>query len=109
MALTATRTARDRILTALHADLEELAERAVARMPEEIPAYAGRDAAFFADVRDQVSRHFRTKMAALEHRPLSRQDPAFARPCALRRARAGIALDDFLHAFRIGRQVFWEA
>ena len=36
MALTATRTARserDRILTALRADLEELAERAVARMP----------------------------------------------------------------------------
>ena len=28
---------------------------------------------------------------------------------ALRRARAGIALDDFLHAFRVGQQVFWEA
>jgi DNA-binding PucR family transcriptional regulator len=108
----ATRTARserDRILTGLHADLEELAERALARMPEEIPAYASRDAAFFADVRDQLCRHYRTKLAALEHRPLSRQDLAFARPCALRRARAGIALDDFLHAFRIGRQVFWEA
>ena len=112
MALTATRTVRserDRILTALRVDLEEVAERALARMPEEIPAYRGRDAAFFADVRDQLYRHYRTKLAALEHRPLSRQDLAFARPCALRRARAGIALDDFLHAFRIGRQVFWEA
>src|SRR5919112_3917846 len=112
MALTATRTVRserDRILTALHADVDELAERAVARMPEEIPAYRGRDAAFFADVRDQVCRHYQAKLAALEHRPLSRQDLAFARPTALRRARAGIGLEDFLHAFRIGRQVFWDA
>jgi sugar diacid utilization regulator len=112
MALTATRTVRserDRILTALQADVDELAERALARIPEEIPAYRSRDAAFVADVRDQLRRHYRTKLAALEHRPLSREDLAFARPCALRRARAGIALDDFLHAFRIGRQVFWEA
>ena len=44
--------ARDRILSALQSDVDELAERAVARMPEEIPAYRGRDAAFFADVRE---------------------------------------------------------
>src|SRR3569832_2519464 len=112
MALTVTRTARserDRILAALLADVDELAERAVSRMPEEIPAYRGRDAAFFADVRDQVCQHFRTKLAALDNRPLTREDLAFARPSAQRRARAGIALEDFLHAFRIGRQVFWEA
>jgi DNA-binding PucR family transcriptional regulator len=112
MVLAATPTARserDRILAALLADIDELAERALARMPEEIPAYRGRDEAFFADVRDQLRRHFRTKLAALDQRPLTREDLAFARPCALRRARAGIALEDFLHAFRIGRQVFWEA
>src|SRR5689334_18099432 len=108
----ATRTARserDRILAALLAEVDELAERALVRMPEEIPAYRGRDEAFFADVHDQVCRHYRTKLAALDNRPVTREDLAFARPCALRRARAGIALDDFLHAFRIGRQVFWEA
>jgi DNA-binding PucR family transcriptional regulator len=112
MALTATRTARserDRILAALLADVDQLAERALARMPAEIPAYRGRDEAFFADVRDQLRRHYRTKLAALGERPLSREDLAFARPCALRRARDGIALEDFLHAFRIGRQVFWQA
>jgi sugar diacid utilization regulator len=112
MALTATRTARSeraRILAALVAEVDELAERAMARMPEEIPAYRGRDEAFFADVHDQICRHYRTKLAALDNRPITREDLAFARPTALRRARAGIALDDFLHAFRIGRQVFWEA
>jgi DNA-binding PucR family transcriptional regulator len=100
---------RERILAALLADVEDLAERALRRMPAEIPAYQDRDEAFFADVRDQLCRHYRTKLAALGQRPLSRQDLAFARPCALRRARAGIALEDFLHAFRIGRQVFWQA
>ena len=107
MALTATRTARserDRILAALLAEVDELAERALVRMPEEIPAYRGRDEAFFADVHDQVCRHYRTKLAALDNRPVTREDLAFARPCALRRARDGIVLDDFLHAFRIGRQ-----
>ena len=100
---------RDRILAALLADVDDLAERALRRMPVEIPAYRGRDAEFVADVRDQVRRHYRTKLCALDERPVSQGDLAFARPSALRRARAGIALEDFLHAFRIGRQVFWQA
>ena len=108
MATRTARSERDRILAALLAEVDELAERALARIPEEIPAYRGRDEAFVADVHDQLCRHYRTKLAALDNRPLTREDLAFARPCALRRARAGIALDDFLHAFRIGRQVFWE-
>jgi DNA-binding PucR family transcriptional regulator len=100
---------RERILTRLTADVDELAERAFKRMPEDIPAYRGRDPEFVADVQDQVSRHYRTKLAALGERPLRREDLAFARPCALRRARAGVALEDFLQAYRIGRQVFWQA
>jgi len=77
----ATRTARserDRILAALLAEVDELAERALVRMPEEIPAYRGRDEAFFADVHDQVCRHYRTKLAALDNRPVTREDLAFA-------------------------------
>ena len=112
MALTATRTARserDRILAALLAEVDELAERALARMPEEIPAYRGRDEAFFADVQDQLAGTTGPSWPRSENRPLTREDLAFARPCALRRASDGIALEDFLHAFRIGRQVFWQA
>lgn len=100
---------RDRILAGLLDDVDDLAERALRRMPREIPAYRDRDTEFVDDVRDQLRRHYRTKLTALGHGPVTRSDLAFARPCALRRARSGVALEDFLHAFRIGRQVFWQA
>ena len=105
-----TRTEQDRILAALTAEVDALAEQALGRMPVEIPAYRGRDPEFFADVRDQLRRHFRTVLLALPgDRRVTRADLAFSRPCALRRARAGLALEDYLHAFRVGQQVFWEA
>lgn len=100
---------RERILSRLAAAVDDLADRAARRIPEEIPAYRGRDPEFGADVRDHVARHYRTKLTALNDRPLRREDLAFARPCALRRARAGLALEDFLQAYRVGRQVFWQA
>ena len=37
------------------------------------------------------------------------QDIAFVRAAATRRARAGFALEDYLNAFRVGQQAFWEA
>lgn len=100
---------RERILSRLAAVVDDLADRAARRIPEEIPAYRGREPEFGADVRDQVARHYRTKLTALNDRPLRREDLAFARPCALRRARAGLALEDFLQAYRVGQQVFWQA
>src|SRR5215207_1495087 len=101
---------RARILAGLLADVDELADRAVARMPLEIPAYAAQDAAFFADVRDQVVRHYRVKLDSLvTERPIGPGGMPFVRPAAMRRARAGLSLEDYLCAFRVGQQVFWEA
>ena len=37
------------------------------------------------------------------------RDIAFVRAAATRRARAGFALEDYLNAFRVGQQAFWEA
>ena len=106
----APRTERDRILAALTARVDELADRALHRLPVEIAAYRGRDAEFFDDVRDQLRRHYRMVLVALlGDRQVTRADLAFSRPCALRRARAGLALEDYLHAFRVGQQVFWLA
>lgn len=103
------RSERLRILAMLLADVEELADRAVSRMPREIPAYAVQDAEFFADVRDQVVRHYRVKLdSLLTERPIGPGGMPFVRPAAMRRARAGLSLEDYLCAFRIGQQVFWE-
>jgi sugar diacid utilization regulator len=97
-----------RILGTLVDRLDELADRAVAAMRAQIPAYCDRDERFYADVRDQVARHYRAKLAAfLEERTVTLDDVAFVRGAAGRRARAGFELQDYINAFRIGQQVFW--
>lgn len=104
------RSERVRILTAMRSEVDSIAEKAVARMPAEIPAYARQDALFFSDVRDQVRRHYRVHLdSLLNERPIGPGGMPFVRPAAMRRAKAGFALEDYLCAFRIGQQVFWEA
>src|SRR6266545_5127328 len=90
--------------------MDTLVERAIAAMRAEIPAYGAQGERFYADVRDQVARHYRTKLhSLLEECTLSLEDIAFVRGAAMRRARAGFALEDYINAFRVGQQVFWEA
>jgi len=104
------RAERARILSELLADLDGLAAMAVATMRAEIPAYAARDGVFLSDVRDQVARHYRSKLAVLlEDRTVTLDDIVFTRQAATRRARAGLALADYINAFRVGQQVFWES
>lgn len=102
------RVQRTRILSELLDHLAELADTAVQTMRAEIPAYAAQDENFLADVRDQVVRHYRSTLAVLlEDRTVTLDDIAFARRAAMRRARAGVALADYINAFRVGQQVFW--
>jgi sugar diacid utilization regulator len=104
------RAERRRILVALLDGLDEVVERAVQALRAEIPAYRDGDARFLDDLRDQVRLHYRVKLAALlEERMVTLQDIAFVRAAATRRARAGFALEDYLNAFRVGQQAFWEA
>ncbi|GAA3545206.1 hypothetical protein GCM10022419_026800 [Nonomuraea rosea] len=106
----AVRAQRTRILSELLGDLQALADAAVATMREEIPAYAARGPEFQSDVRDQVIKHYRAKLAVLlEDRTVTFDDISFTRRAAMRRARAGVALADYINAFRVGQQVFWES
>jgi hypothetical protein len=90
--------------------LDAVVDRAVATMREEIPAYAAAPPAFFADVRHQVYLHYSLKLdRLLGEEDVSLDDLRFARGAAMRRARLGFALEDFINAFRVGQQVFWEA
>jgi sugar diacid utilization regulator len=101
---------RRRILVTLVDELDELVERAVAALRAEIPAYRDTGPRFVEDLRDQVRSHFGVKLAALlEERMVTLEDIAFVRAAATRRARAGFALEDYLNAFRVGQQAFWEA
>jgi hypothetical protein len=104
------RAERRRILVRLLQGLDELSERGVSALRAEIPAYRDGDERFVADLREQVRSHYRVKLAALlEDRMVTLRDIAFVRAAATRRARAGFALEDYLNAFRVGQQAFWEA
>lgn len=106
----AVRAERTRILSELLSDLQELADVALMTMREEIPAYEAQGPAFHADVLDQVVKHYRAKLGVLlEERTVTLEDITFTRRAAMRRARAGVALADYINAFRVGQQVFWEA
>jgi len=102
---------RTRILSAVLAQSDTLARKAVAAMRAEIPAYAAqRDQRFLDDVAHQVGLHYRANLTAvLEGRDVTRDDIAFVRAAAMRRARAGFALEDYINAFRVGLQILWEA
>ncbi|MFI8836429.1 hypothetical protein ACIGPN_36480 [Streptomyces afghaniensis] len=100
---------RHRILHAVQDRLEDVASSAVAVMRTEIPSYALQDERFFDDVRDQVLTHYRMQLAALAgDRDIAPEDLVFSRAAAMRRARAGFALEDWISAFRVGRQVLWD-
>lgn len=104
------RQERLRILCAVREQVEDVAETAVEVMRAEIPSYAVQDERFFDDVRHQVLAHYRIQLALLaDERSVALEDLVFSRAAAMRRARAGFPLEDWISAFRVGRQVFWDA
>ena len=98
------------ILDALRARQEELVDEGVRRIRSEIAGYAAiSDPAFIADVRTHVSQEHDALIRSIElGRPLTRMEIDFVRPRAMRRV-GRLPLADFLHAFRIYTEVFWDA
>jgi sugar diacid utilization regulator len=104
------RAERARILTTLLADLDTLVDAAVKAIFAEIAGYRAQDRRFVADVTEQVAAHYRTKLTAfLEERTVTLEEVSFIRAAAMRRARAGLALEDYINAFRVGEKVLWDA
>src|SRR3954470_20873630 len=81
----------------------------VDRIFAEIPSYSRfGQTALYDDVYDQCLRHALLLPAVLRAgRAPNRDDFAFAREAAERRAAAGLPLDAFLHAFRVTHSVMW--
>jgi sugar diacid utilization regulator len=98
------------ILNALRARQEELVDEGVRRIRTEIAGYAAiADPVFIADVRTHVSQEHDALIRSIElGRPLPRMEIDFVRPRAMRRV-GRLPLGDFMHAFRIYTEVFWEA
>lgn len=98
------------ILDALRARQEQLVDDGVRRIRAEIAGYAAiSDPVFVADVRTHVSLQHDALIRSIElGRPLTVMEIDFVRPRAMKRV-GRLPLADFLHAFRIYTEVFWDA
>ena len=102
--------ARQQLLGPLLERVDALAEEGAAAIRSELPAYAAQGEQLRADVLDQVRRNYTSVLTALiEGRALTADDVAYQRAAAMRRARAGVPLEDYLRGYRVGHQVMWEA
>jgi hypothetical protein len=100
---------RARILSSLQDRIESITEAGLEAILEEIPAYRELDRRNLSDVKDQVQQHYETNLSSLiEDREVTLDDIGFVRGAATRRARAGFALEDYMNAYRVGRQVLWD-
>ncbi|WP_328396489.1 PucR family transcriptional regulator [Nocardia sp. NBC_00416] len=101
---------RTRIVGSIYDHVDEIADRSSSAILAQIPGYAGRDREFRADVHDQVARLCRTGLGALlDQRRVTPADLASTRRAAVRRARSGLPLVDYITAFRLGQQAFWKS
>jgi hypothetical protein len=99
-----------RIVHALRERQDEIIATGIAAMRREIPSYARHDdTAFLADVWDHVKLHNDALLRSLERQsPLTPEELLFIRPVATRRV-GRIPLGEFMSAFRLYNEVFWEA
>ncbi|WP_280463742.1 PucR family transcriptional regulator [Nocardia carnea] len=101
--------ARTRIAGVVYDRAEEIAAQGSTAILAQVPGYGGRDSEFRADVHDQVARLCRTGLGALlNHRRVTAAELAQTRRAAVRRARSGLPLADYITAFRLGQQTFWK-
>jgi hypothetical protein len=104
------RQERQRIVYAELDRVELLAREATTAIREAIPAYAAQGEPLLSDLVDQLIKNYRVNLAMLlEDRELTLEDISFVRGAAMRRARAGVALEDYLAAYRVGSQFLWES
>jgi hypothetical protein len=97
-----------RLVEGFRERIEGILDESVQGMQEEIPSYRSADPAMVESVREHVRLHFEALMRSLsEDRPITREDLLFVRPAATYRARSGVPLADFMHAFRIGQREIW--
>ncbi len=103
------RAERERLLAPLLESVDALAVKGATAIRTELPGYGGQTDQFYEDVLDQLRRNYSVLLQALiSGRRYSREDLAHQRGASMRRARMGLALEDYLSAYRVGQQVLWE-
>ncbi|MER6938890.1 PucR family transcriptional regulator, partial [Nocardioides sp. NPDC000441] len=99
-----------RIVAGIREDLPHTVELFLKHNWDQVPAYAvSPDPELRKEVGDHAEAVFLAVLTTLEEgRPAVREDFRFTVDQATRRVRQGVALADFLQAFRIGQVALWE-
>jgi PucR C-terminal helix-turn-helix domain/GGDEF-like domain len=100
-----------RLVDALEAAIPEIAAGGAQTIRDEIEAYRERASPALLDDIDATMRANLAMIVQVMRtgRQVTTPDLSFLRGSATRRARTGIPLADFVHAYRIGLRVAWEA
>ena len=99
-----------RIIADVRARVAELADTAVRTIRAQIPSYREPYAPAPAELREQVLLHYLIKLDLVARGSTPTiEDIPFIRKAAMRRARAGLPLPDYISAYRTGHQVMWDA
>jgi sugar diacid utilization regulator len=98
-----------RIVAALREREDEIVAKGIDAIRTQIKAYARiDDPAFLSDMWAHVHQHNDALLRSLARQsPLTPEELMFVRPVATRRV-GRIPLGDFMHAFRLYNEVFWE-
>jgi sugar diacid utilization regulator len=100
----------DLIAAALASRRQELISTALDAIRARMPAYRDADSALLEDIRAHIGEHHDLLCAVLRRgRPAAPREFEFVGRHAAMRARRGIALPDFLEAFRSYHNVVWDA
>jgi len=100
----------DRIAGTLETRRDELVDAAWEAIRSRLASYRDADPVVVADVHEHIRVHHELLCAVLRRdRPAEAKDFAFAGRHAAFRARRGIALEDFLAAFRCYHGIVWNA
>jgi PucR C-terminal helix-turn-helix domain/GGDEF-like domain len=99
-----------RIVDALRERQDEVVDKGIQAIRTKVNAYTRiDDPAFLADMREHVYLHNDALIRSLARQsPLTPEELLFVRPVATRRV-GRIPLGDFMRAFRLYNEVFWEA
>jgi sugar diacid utilization regulator len=110
MVATGSSMAADRIAGALAARRDELVAAAWEAIATRLPSYRDAEPDTVADVLEHICTHQDLLCAVIRRgRPAEPRDFRFASRHAALRARRGIALEDFLAAFRCYHGIVWDA
>jgi hypothetical protein len=99
-----------RVGEALAGRYAEIGEAIADRVFEEIPGYGSAAPELIADLRAGATATAEVLARAFaEGSTLRREDLAFLRAVAARRAHQGISLEEFIHAYRVALLAIWDA